>query len=520
MPDYPDLAEIADLPPGPELAFALVAVHPRKRSRGVAATELPEVLPDIAGQVVIAKCWQRLAAWVDSQMNAAILDIAGREPVGNGLHGSNDEDDWGREEVSAALRMSAQGAAERIDVARVLATRRFQTGRALEEGQITYRHAVEIVKGLEPLEDDEAAEEAERRLLDSARKKTPAQTGTRARREVIKADPDGAERRRRRARTGRRVDFFPLPDAMTEIRAFVPAEGASRVRATLDRLAGRSRVKGDKRTIDQRRADAFVALAELGRLAVDHPMWRGEDRPETPSEEGGPDPLAQQWATAVAGIVMGKRAAAPRVALVAPLSTVLGATHEPGNLTGYGPVPPAVARELAGDGQWERWLADRRGVVTDVGRAVYRPPAPLAALIRAIYPTCMFPGCSQPSYRCDLDHNVRRVDGGTTDPDNLVPLCRRHHRAKDEGGWRVDHDADRKVCTWTSPAGHVYTVEAPTHSLDEDDDLPVDVADREAPLMTMSDGADGAGAEAAAGAAAGPAAGAAAASDPDEPPPF
>ncbi|MFI5952490.1 DUF222 domain-containing protein [Cryptosporangium sp. NPDC051539] len=492
MQDTLDLDSLAGMRPGPELAFALEAVRPQPPARrsDPAGVVLPELLPDVAAQVVIAKAWQRLAAWVDARMNAVILDIAGHEPTGDGRAGSDEIEDWGREEVASALRMSDQGAADRIEVARVLATRRFQTGRALAEGQITYRHAAEIVKGLEPLEDDEAAAAAERRLLDAARKRTPAQTGTRARREVIRADPDGAEKRRRRARTGRRVDFIPLPDSMMEIRAFVPAEGAARVRTTLDRLAGRSRFNGDKRTIDQRRADALVALSELGMLAADHPTWAEESGEGDTPPEG--ESRARRWAGAVAGIIMGKRAAAPRVALVAPLSTVLGGTHEPGDLTGYGPVPPAVARELAGDGHWEKWLADGRGVVTDLGRTVYRPPAPLAALIRATYPTCMFPGCSQPSYRCDLDHNVRRIDGGATSADNLVPLCRRHHRAKDEGGWQVRPDAERKTCTWTSPAGHTYTVEAPTREVDDDELRPGgdadDVADRESPLATATVG--------------------------------
>ena len=37
----------------------------------------------------------------------------------------------------------------------------------------------------------------------------------------------------------------------------------------LDELAGRTRVKGDTRTIDQRRADALVALGELALLGRD-----------------------------------------------------------------------------------------------------------------------------------------------------------------------------------------------------------------------------------------------------------
>ncbi|GAA3387593.1 HNH endonuclease signature motif containing protein [Cryptosporangium minutisporangium] len=493
-----DFLQLRTIRPGPELVGVLTALDPMPRS-GLDANGLPEALPDAADQVVIAQAWQRVIAWADARLNAAILDVAGRSAEA-------DEEDWGREEVAAALRMSNAGAADRIDVARALSGRRFLTGRALAEGRITYRHAAEIANGLQPLEDDDLAAEAEARLLDAASKKTPAQTATRARKEVIKADPEGADKRAKRARTGRRVDFLPLPDAMTELRAFLPAEGAARIRIALNQLAGRSRFAGDKRTIDQRRADALVALSELGLLAADQRAWLPETtspdgRPsdasgapppgadptgtDTDTDTDDPDPGAasdaflRRWARAVRAIVTGRRAAPPRVALVAPLSTALRGTHEPGDLTGYGPVPPSIVRELAGDGRWEKWLADRRGVVADLGRSVYRPSTSLAALVRANYPTCMFPGCSQPSYRCDLDHNVRRIDGGTTGRANLVPLCRRHHRAKDEAGWQIDHDVEQRTCTWISPAGHSYTVQAPGYDVETS---PFDCSDRDDPV--------------------------------------
>jgi hypothetical protein len=39
-------------------------------------------------------------------------------------------------------------------------------------------------------------------------------------------------------------------------------------------------------------------------------------------------------------------------------------------------------------------------------------------------------------------HHWRRhwLDGGLIDLDELVLLCRRHHRAVHEGGWRIDRD--------------------------------------------------------------------------------
>jgi hypothetical protein len=42
---------------------------------------------------------------------------------------------------------------------------------------------------------------------------------------------------------------------------------------------------------------------------------------------------------------------------------------------------------------------------------------------------------------CDAHHWRRHwLDSGATDLDELVLLCRRHHRAVHEGGWRIHRD--------------------------------------------------------------------------------
>ncbi|WP_420848654.1 HNH endonuclease [Protofrankia coriariae] len=46
--------------------------------------------------------------------------------------------------------------------------------------------------------------------------------------------------------------------------------------------------------------------------------------------------------------------------------------------------------------------------------------------------------------------------GGPTSEDNLLALCRRHHRAKHDGGWTVKR-ADNDTAIWTSPTGRTYS---------------------------------------------------------------
>ncbi|NYI43510.1 hypothetical protein BJ993_000590 [Nocardioides aromaticivorans] len=71
--------------------------------------------------------------------------------------------------------------------------------------------------------------------------------------------------------------------------------------------------------------------------------------------------------------------------------------------------------------------------------------------------TCRFPNCPQQAVRCDLDHAKPHGGGGKTCPCNLVPLCRRHHRAKTHSQWRYLVIAPGHYL-WTSPHGHHFHV--------------------------------------------------------------
>ncbi|MDT9595412.1 HNH endonuclease, partial [Nocardioides zeae] len=60
----------------------------------------------------------------------------------------------------------------------------------------------------------------------------------------------------------------------------------------------------------------------------------------------------------------------------------------------------------------------------------YRIPQRLVEQVQLRHPTCRFPYCNRPARVSDLDHRVEWHSGGRTASDNLVPLCRLHHRAK------------------------------------------------------------------------------------------
>lgn len=65
---------------------------------------------------------------------------------------------------------------------------------------------------------------------------------------------------------------------------------------------------------------------------------------------------------------------------------------------------------------------------------------------------CRFPGCG--ARRCDAHHVRHWAAGGATRLDNLLLLCRRHHRAVHEEGWQVTLRADGGA-VFRDPRGRV-----------------------------------------------------------------
>lgn len=60
----------------------------------------------------------------------------------------------------------------------------------------------------------------------------------------------------------------------------------------------------------------------------------------------------------------------------------------------------------------------------------YVPSEAMKAFVRARDGSCIFPGCSTPASKCQLDHRIPYGDGGATTPWNLFSLCQKHHNVK------------------------------------------------------------------------------------------
>jgi len=92
----------------------------------------------------------------------------------------------------------------------------------------------------------------------------------------------------------------------------------------------------------------------------------------------------------------------------------------------------------------------------------YRPSAALRHALVIRQRTCSFPICRRPANRCDQDHTIPYDQGGRTCECNTAPLCRRHHRAKQVGGWQLDQP-EPGILVWRPPHGRSYRVVPDTY---------------------------------------------------------
>ena len=102
-------------------------------------------------------------------------------------------------------------------------------------------------------------------------------------------------------------------------------------------------------------------------------------------------------------------------------------------------VSAETARRMACDAATVSMHHGPGGEILDVGRRTRTISPALRRALAARDRQCRFPGCGNSHH---LEH---WADGGRTALDNLVLLCRRHHRAVHEEGFRVTLDADGGV---------------------------------------------------------------------------
>ena len=112
-------------------------------------------------------------------------------------------------------------------------------------------------------------------------------------------------------------------------------------------------------------------------------------------------------------------------------------------LEGESAISPETARRLACDSSVVSML-ERDGAPLRIGRKSRKIPPALGRALRARDGGCRFPGCERRRF-VDAHHIRHWAKGGGTDQDNLLLLCRHHHRVVHEGGFSVEPLADGRV---------------------------------------------------------------------------
>ena len=427
-----------------------------------------------AARIDYLSALERQISWLQALMQRAIVAVAGEE-------GSKSEDmftgvdDAEREDVATALRMSTGTAQIRIDVARTLVNHLPNVCSALAMGEISPAHATVIAResasairdGMGPAH----IYSIEQSALAYAEFHTPTQVANKVRTTIAKLAPEPFEEIAERARDTRRVSCFREVDGLSTIVAILPAEDAQIVMKAIENFI-HAQVANESITLNAQsvkgagRADAGVdgvgasaGTAGASDSAKDSEVQPGQHRSMDMKRADALTSIAA-WSLQQSTVDVKLHRRPVTVNVTIDLPTLLGLAENPGQLAGYGAIPASVARALASDGKWQRFITDpQTGTLLDFGRESYEPPQALVDFLIARDRTCRFPGCRQSAARADLDHAKSWESGGETSAANLGALCRRHHRLKTHGGWKLKSHSDG-ACTWTSPLGKIYEVPA------------------------------------------------------------
>jgi Domain of unknown function (DUF222)/HNH endonuclease len=237
----------------------------------------------------------------------------------------------------------------------------------------------------------------------------------------LRIDPDGVLADDNRAHDRRWFECEQSFGGERVLRGRLDAEGGAVLKAALDALAhGMS--PGETRSGSQRRADALVDMAATQLRCGEHRDVHGQ-RPHVT--------VTVSAYTMRAGVLRS------------------GSGAPPAELSGVGPIHPETARRIACDAvrtvvtvaqtadDWMSTAGSARALPLSVGRATRTIPAHIRTALHLRDQGCRFPGCDRPSAWTDGHHIIHWSDGGPTELENLVSLCRPHHRAVHEQGWRI-----------------------------------------------------------------------------------
>jgi hypothetical protein len=373
--------------------------------------------------------------------------------------------------LRAALRMSPAGAGRAVRTARALHRGPLSaTAGTLAAGEISAGHAAVLADATHDLPPARVAE-AEGVLVEAARRLDPGRLRrlTGHLRELI--DPDASEERARARLDRRGLWLAATYDGMVALDGLLDPEAGETIRSALLPLA-RPTGPEDPRSAAQCRADALCELARQGLEDGRLPQIGGV-RPQLTVTVELASLLAQHGVGGVGawgGMLPGD--ALRQVACDATVTRAIVHRHHFSDADPGHAHPSRGHAAPGGDG------VEAGGLAARLHRAVALLPAPLGApaemldvgrATRVVAPAlrralavrdggCVAAGCDRPAPWTDAHHLTHWLNGGATSLDNLVLLCRTHHRAAHEGGWRLDRTAGQH--TLRPPGRHLIPAPA------------------------------------------------------------
>jgi hypothetical protein len=126
-------------------------------------------------------------------------------------------------------------------------------------------------------------------------------------------------------------------------------------------------------------------------------------------------------------------------------------------LSWVGQISTELAQRLSCDCvTWRVVLDPVSGLPLNLGRTHRIVPAWLRKAVLARDRQCRWPGCDAPAQWVDIHHLDAWAEGGLTNVDRLLSLCRYHHVKVHEGHWQVDFDSTTGEVWVTRPDGRPY----------------------------------------------------------------
>jgi hypothetical protein len=311
------------------------------------------------------------------------------------VQGSTSPIDW----IRHSCHMTSTTAANCLAVGKNL-DRLPESIQALKSGEIGFAHLTVMARTLNAVPD----RFQEGRLLEQARESSPGKFHYICHHFRHAADPKGYAAEQAEQVENRSLHLSRGEDGSYILNGYLDTVGGAAVRTALEPLA-RPSGEDDSRELDRRLADALVELAE------------------------GAMPKTQ-------------------IQVTSSVETLLGLAGAPAAEMDFAlPISSKTVERFACDCGVTRVLLGSESTVIDVGRSKRTVSGPARRALNARDGHCRWPGCDRPAKWSAAHHVVHWIHGGSTDLDNLILLCHRHHRMVHEGGWQIVQSDDGRMLT-------------------------------------------------------------------------